>query len=714
MSEELWLALTGSVEPVGAHNSVVGADQGFRAPSWDQESVRPEFGGCFVFWLVSGGAAVRCFHYIGGWGAWWGGSGDGGFVPGAGVGSDGGEGLGLEGVGAENCVVAGQAAFRYSLMSPPQRAVLATWRCSTPSATPSPQPNSHPATDTSRLKSTPLRGPPPRRYACASRTSQPPGASPTSVLSALATLAGLVRSSETLATSRYTKTPPTSCSSDRPGSSASSMLAVALRTPSRRSRPTRLLQHRRRPRGAMPQSRHTKAAGPPTMRFFAGPAVLIIDELGYLPHDPQFRRQRPVSSRCVSSGSHMFVFSSHTNRGASALGRHLRQTLTIAAAMLDRLLHRCAVINITGDSYRLRALATPGGPTSITGTARIRADDLLHRHPTSASGHTWVPKTVSWLKGRRCISVLVDESTGSGPFLRLGGCSDPQRDTIATSRTHTRQPGTEAQVDVHRGPPPRRCDAEANCRELPCPLAPHRLRSFERPTLVAGPRAHPRRLATSVGRYTQDATNILFIGPPGVGRRPCSPSPSDTKPSKQAAYASTTAPPQTSNGEPMRGQSRRIEGRWAEHGQFEILRRFPAVLIIDELGYLKPCPQKTPTLVFECGPSHLPALRCEIQHHPHNQPRRQRLGRHLRRHHHRRRHARPAPSPLRRHQHHRRQLPPPSPVGAHNSVVGADQGFRAPSWDQESVRDSGHEDSASAPIAAGQRPRPSFRHPCVS
>ena len=50
-------------------------------------------------------------------------------------------------------------------------------------------------------------------------------------------------------------------------------------------------------------------------------------------------------------------------------------------------------------------------------------------------------------------------------------------------------------------------------------------------------------------------------------------------------------------------------------------------------------------------------------------------------------------------------------VGAHNSVVGADQGFRAPSGDQESVRDSVHEDSASAPIAAGQRARQSFRHP---
>ena len=43
-------------------------------------------------------------------------------------GSFGDVGLGV-GVGAENCVVAGQAAFRYSLMSPPQRAVFTTWRC---------------------------------------------------------------------------------------------------------------------------------------------------------------------------------------------------------------------------------------------------------------------------------------------------------------------------------------------------------------------------------------------------------------------------------------------------------------------------------------------------------------------------------------------------------------------------------------------------------
>ena len=37
--------------------------------------------------------------------------------------------VGVVPVRAENCVVAGQAAFRYSLMSPPQRAVFTTWRC---------------------------------------------------------------------------------------------------------------------------------------------------------------------------------------------------------------------------------------------------------------------------------------------------------------------------------------------------------------------------------------------------------------------------------------------------------------------------------------------------------------------------------------------------------------------------------------------------------
>ena len=88
-----------------------------------------------------------------------------------------------------------------------------------------------------------------------------------------------------------------------------------------------------------------------TMRFFAGPAVLIIDELGYLPMPTADANAlfQVISQRYRKSSIILT-----TNRGANAWGDIFGDT-TIAAAMLDRLLHRCAVINITGDSYRLRA-----------------------------------------------------------------------------------------------------------------------------------------------------------------------------------------------------------------------------------------------------------------------------------------------------------------------------------------------------------------------
>ncbi len=56
-----------------------------------------------------------------------------------------------------------------------------------------------------------------------------------------------------------------------------------------------------------------------------------------------------------------------TNRGVASWGDIFDDT-TIAAAMLDRLLHRSVVFNINGDSYRLRQhharnRATTGRPT---------------------------------------------------------------------------------------------------------------------------------------------------------------------------------------------------------------------------------------------------------------------------------------------------------------------------------------------------------------
>jgi DNA replication protein DnaC len=88
-----------------------------------------------------------------------------------------------------------------------------------------------------------------------------------------------------------------------------------------------------------------------TMRFFNGPSVLIVDELGYLPMPAEDANALfQVISQRYLRGSIILT----TNRGVGAWGDIFADT-TIAAAMLDRLLHRSVVINITGDSYRMRA-----------------------------------------------------------------------------------------------------------------------------------------------------------------------------------------------------------------------------------------------------------------------------------------------------------------------------------------------------------------------
>ena len=89
----------------------------------------------------------------------------------------------------------------------------------------------------------------------------------------------------------------------------------------------------------------------PTMRFFNGPSVLIIDELGYLPMPAEDAAALfQVIARRYLKGSVILT----TNLGVASWGDIFTDT-TIAAAMLDRLLHKSVVINIDGDSYRLRS-----------------------------------------------------------------------------------------------------------------------------------------------------------------------------------------------------------------------------------------------------------------------------------------------------------------------------------------------------------------------
>ena len=100
----------------------------------------------------------------------------------------------------------------------------------------------------------------------------------------------------------------------------------------------------------MPQSRPRRTLGP-------NHAVLLrsrsahIDELGYLPMPSEDAASLfQVISRRYQKGSIILT----TNRNVASWGDIFSDT-TIAAAMLDRLLHRSVVFTISGDSYRLRA-----------------------------------------------------------------------------------------------------------------------------------------------------------------------------------------------------------------------------------------------------------------------------------------------------------------------------------------------------------------------
>ncbi len=88
-----------------------------------------------------------------------------------------------------------------------------------------------------------------------------------------------------------------------------------------------------------------------TMRFFASPTLLVIDELGYLPLPGEAASAlfQVVSQRYLKTS---IVLT--TNRGVASWGEVLGDTTVVAAAMLDRLLHRSVVLNLDGDSYRLR------------------------------------------------------------------------------------------------------------------------------------------------------------------------------------------------------------------------------------------------------------------------------------------------------------------------------------------------------------------------
>lgn len=109
--------------------------------------------------------------------------------------------------------------------------------------------------------------------------------------------------------------------------------------------------------------RHLRAADElgrliPKMRAYTRPAVLIIDEVGYLPLDrSDANLVFQIISRRYENGPIILT----SNKAFSEWGQIFYDDV-LATAILDRLLHHCEVLAINGPSYRLKhRLTTTGG-----------------------------------------------------------------------------------------------------------------------------------------------------------------------------------------------------------------------------------------------------------------------------------------------------------------------------------------------------------------
>ena len=91
------------------------------------------------------------------------------------------------------------------------------------------------------------------------------------------------------------------------------------------------------------------------------PAVLVVDEVGYLPLDQaEANMVFQLVSRRYERGSMIITSNKAFTEWGSVLGDDV-----LATAILDRLLHHCDVLAINGPSYRLKdrlALVTGGEP----------------------------------------------------------------------------------------------------------------------------------------------------------------------------------------------------------------------------------------------------------------------------------------------------------------------------------------------------------------
>lgn len=118
------------------------------------------------------------------------------------------------------------------------------------------------------------------------------------------------------------------------------------------------------------------------LALLKGPAVLLVDEIGYLPVTPGGANLffQLVNARYERASTILTSNKSFKDWG-TVFG-----DAVVAAALLDRLLHHCHIVNIKGNSYRLRhypGLALPDDPPPTPRRGRPRTSppqEVSERH----------------------------------------------------------------------------------------------------------------------------------------------------------------------------------------------------------------------------------------------------------------------------------------------------------------------------------------------
>jgi hypothetical protein len=148
------------------------------------------------------------------------------------------------------------------------------------------------------------------------------------------------------------------------------------------------------------------------MRFFAGPRLLVIDEVGYLPLQSEAAAAlfQVIAPRYVKSSIVMT-----TNLEVSSCGQIFDDGM-VAAAMLDRLLHRSVVFNMDGESYQMRS--------NRARTERLRRGcqrtrSKMNEHPPVGQLGNFVDRL--WEVRKSAAVLSGDDGVTRRPCLHFGG-----------------------------------------------------------------------------------------------------------------------------------------------------------------------------------------------------------------------------------------------------------------------------------------------------